>query len=103
MRIVDQNAITACRTNAGGRCEHCFAPCGSGEVHHLWGRGFGGGNRLDVPCNLIFLCKVCHRSAHDGNIAHKTLLSIVAYREGTTPDGIQETIWELRRKPKESQ
>ncbi len=65
-RIVDPNAIQRARRD---RCELC----GSNhrlQVHHIKSRGAGGD---DAPDNLICLCYVCHRKAHDGLITRERL------------------------------
>lgn len=62
-RIVDPKAIDEAR-----KIQWCEV-CGSRqylEVHHIKTRGSGGD---DVPDNLIRLCWICHRKAHDGNLS----------------------------------
>ena len=70
-------------------CENC---CGLGplECHHIFARGAGGGQRLDVRINLIMLCKECHEHAQRNRIPRRTLLALAAERE----------IYRLRRLPK---
>jgi len=78
------------------RCERCWSRNGI-QPHHLFSRGLGGAWRFDIRVNLIALCLVCHTSVHNGCIDREELLAIVAKREKTTPQAIQEQIWHLRR------
>lgn len=104
MKIIDNKLLSEFRTP--GRCEHCKAWCEIREPHHLWGRGMGGGSRLDIRINLISLGQVfqcpCHRDFHDGHILKATLLALVAAREGCLQSDIEREIWRLRRAPKGS-
>jgi 5-methylcytosine-specific restriction endonuclease McrA len=68
-RIVDRKAIEAARKPY---CELC-GRWGTVDVHHIDSRGAGHG---DEPENLISLCRVCHRKAHDGNISRDELREI---------------------------
>lgn len=77
-------------------CERCLGP-GPCQAHHIFGKGMGGGRRFDIPINLIGLCVECHVAFHNGRIDREELLAIVARREHTTPEAIQEEIWRLRR------
>ena len=74
-RIKDNNCIDKIR--AIGHCE----VCGSSYLcaaHHIKSRGSGGGDTED---NMIYLCFVCHRKAHDGNISKERLRQIVRRRK----------------------
>lgn len=62
-------------------CERCDARGTKREVHHIWARGMGGGSRLDIPINLIVLCKDCHDLAHKGEITKRELWGIATERE----------------------
>lgn len=80
-------------------CEHCGYH--TAEPHHVYAKGMGGGGRLDVRVNLVALCRVCHSQHHNGNSPTRAvLLGIVAQREKTTTDAIQDEIYRLRRQPK---
>jgi len=79
-------------------CELCLMPTpGGAHPHHVHSRGAG---RLDIKINLISLCPDCHRRFHDGHIDRKTLLEIVALREKTTVEAIEDEIYRLRRAAK---
>lgn len=81
-----------------GRCEAC-GHVGILEVHHLWRRGLGGGNRIDARCLLAVLCVKfapeigCHDRTElprgKQQIRRTDLLRIVAARERTTPRAIE--------------
>jgi 5-methylcytosine-specific restriction endonuclease McrA len=43
-------------------CSNCSAQ--ATDIHHIKSRGMGGSKRLDVPDNLIALCRRCHNAAH---------------------------------------
>ncbi|WP_094603450.1 hypothetical protein SPSIL_015040 [Sporomusa silvacetica DSM 10669] len=73
-RIQDKNFIDKIR--AIGHCE----VCGSSYLlssRHIKTRGSDG---PDTEDNLICLCFVCHRKAHDGNISKDRLRQIVRRR-----------------------
>lgn len=45
-------------------CELCGKGTKALQCHHIFGRGHGGGSRLDVPFNLVMLCSPgCHEEA----------------------------------------
>lgn len=53
------------RCLAKNKCEFCTNLAYSGERHHVYGRGFGGGKREDRPIVLgvrfvLWTCRVCH-------------------------------------------
>lgn len=91
MKVIDLDLLERFR---GRACEICGA-LGRNHPHHLTSRGVC---RLDVKFNLVTLCWVCHRKAHDGNIPRQQLVELVADRTGITADELMEKIWELRRK-----
>ncbi len=97
MIVIDPDLLLAFRLK--GRCEHC-ARSGPTDPHHLFGRGFGGGTRLDVRINLMALCSDCHRQYHDGHILRCTLIALVERRERLQPGTLEGLIYELRRRPK---
>ena len=97
MQVIDEPLLEEFRW---GPCDWC-GETGRCDPHHLWGRGMGGGSRLDIEINLVSLCRFCHRSHHDGNEPTRAdLLAIVAAREDTTQDAIIAQIAHLRREPK---
>ncbi len=97
MIIKDETCLD--RFRFAKRCEWCQRR-GEVDPHHLWCRGMGGGGRLDIPINLISLCRSCHDETHAGRITRIDLLLIVAKREHTDQDTIKDTIRDLRRKGK---
>lgn len=104
MRVVSTKTLKAFRL---GPCELCGRP-GRCDPHHVYGRGFGSGTRLDVPENLVALCRVpCHLAAQEGHGMsvpewRDALLRLVARREGTTPEAVTDYIHALRRLPRGS-
>lgn len=101
MRIDNRNLRR--KFSGRGCCAHCGQWSPVRHCAHVFAIGMGGNNRLDVPCNLVSLCWLCHRRSHEGDEpTQETLLRIVAKREGTTPDAIREEIYRLRRLSKET-
>lgn len=94
MKIIDPALMKKIREQI--QCERC---CRFDMIfpHHLFCRGMGGARRFDILINLIGLCVWCHQAFHNGRIDREELLAIVAKREKTTPEAIQEEIWRLRR------
>jgi 5-methylcytosine-specific restriction endonuclease McrA len=73
-RVVDKKSKE--RIGAIGYCE----VCGSSyllEKHHVKTVGSGGPDSDD---NLILLCFICHRKAHDGNISKDRMRQIIGRR-----------------------
>ncbi len=97
MIVIDPDLLLAFRLK--GRCEHCGLSRPT-DPHHLFGRGFGGGTRLDVRLNLMALCRACHDLYHGGVILRCTLIALVERRERLQPGTLEEMIYELRRMPK---
>lgn len=60
-----------------GYCELCGSQSCL-EAHHCKSRGAGGG---DTRENLIVLCYLCHREAHNGKIEREIISNIVQKRE----------------------
>lgn len=76
-------------------CELCGSPA-SGWPHHIKTRGAGGKETRD---NLIQLCGKCHDLAQQYKIPRRTLVEIVAKREGLTVEEIYEKYhWSLEGK-----
>lgn len=71
-------------------CEWCGLPPPN-DPHHIFKRGFGGGNRFDIRFNLISLCRECHRKAECDIIRDSDLCRKIIERE----------MWKLQRMPKE--
>jgi len=92
----DRNVIQIIREASGHQCEYvdpktgqrCMHPA-EGEPHHIRTRGAGGEDRRE---NLIHLCGVHHRMAHDGNLDRNHLIRIVANREGLKPEEVADRI-----------
>ena len=100
MKVIDERLLDEFR--AAARCELCGRPTPNGaHPHHLSARGMGGGARVDVRANLMALCYLCHRIAHDGNVSRRSLLEIVAKREGCSVQAILDEVWKWQRTPKE--
>ena len=91
-RLEDAAAIRECKENVDYHCEVCHQE--ASDSHHYWySKGAGG---PDHRFNLICLCRVCHRKAHDGAILAGFLLNIVARREKKTAMQIVEKLQRLR-------
>lgn len=100
MTIVDDSLLDEFRgTIACGWCRRVSQ--GRLDPHHLFGRGHGGGSRLDHRWNLIALCRACHNDVHAGHIRRADLLAMVAVREGVLQDQIEAEIYRLLRTAKE--
>lgn len=93
MIIIDKELLAAMHAEATG-CEYCREvdedECGPLECHHIFSRGCGGGQRLDVRFNLIMLGRKHHDLAQRNRIDRRLLLALAAERE----------IYRLRRMPK---
>lgn len=78
-----------------GHCWHCgrHDPV---DCHHIYGKGMGGAWQLDIPENLIALCRQCHDDFHFGHILRDDLLAIVAARLGKLQDKCKATIVKLK-------
>lgn len=88
-----------------GKCELCGKVCKVREPHHIFCRGLGGGNRLDIACNLLalgstkrFECE-CH-SRVDTKAGRERCLQIVAKRERCEPSDVEAAVKFLQRFPK---
>lgn len=85
------------------RCEWCGKPNRSGlDPHHaIHKRGIGGGSRLDIPWNLVALCRwPCHEDAERGRITKADMLGVISAREGVPQDTIDAFLKRLRRSGK---
>jgi len=60
-RRLDTLASELCRLLAGGRCFHCG--CDGHEPHHIISRNHK--RQRWNQYNLVYLCRTCHRKAHD--------------------------------------
>ena len=108
--MIVKDKVVLARFRLPGPCEYCGRPCPNGrDPHHaVIKRGMGGGRRLDVPENLISLCRgfyqgkwvSCHDDAERGVIPKADLLAIIARRENMLQDEIEAYLWLLLRRPK---
>lgn len=64
-RIVRVVLLDTCKN----QCESCGIVTQYGDLHHVYGRGFGGGKREDRPVvwfgnelirMVVYLCRECH-------------------------------------------
>lgn len=109
MKIVNDALLKEFRRKT--RCEFCGRYCPQGvDPHHIIKRGLGGGSRVDIPLNVIGLCRgftkdgwvSCHQDADDGKITKAQLFAVVGKREGwTKPLAAEEVEAEVRRIIKE--
>ncbi len=95
MKIVNKKLLKT--FTVPGLCECCHCPCPDGrDPHHLFTRGAG---RVDIPENLVSLCRECHNSFHmSGRPCLTELLEVSAKRNGTTAEAIRAKVYEIRRK-----
>lgn len=93
MKVINRNLMAVLRKP--GLCQWCGRPCPDGrDPHHIFHRGAG---RVDIPENLIALCRECHVRCHDGNLAgRQELLEFSASIHGTTVDEIERKVYALR-------
>lgn len=94
MKIIDPMLLDTFRSQC--HCELCGRRKAV-QPHHLWSRGMGGSSRLDIPENLIALCRDCHDRAHAGLVRRRALQLLVADRESVSVDYLEETVYRLRR------
>ena len=84
-------------------CERCGKRVFTGlDPHHVFGRGFGGGKRLDIPLALCAICRTCHDLYHNGKIPKSEFVAIIARRERMTPEAVEAEINRILRLPKGS-
>lgn len=84
-------------------CEWCGKRSRSGldPHHYYYKRGMGGGGRIDIPLNLVSICRFpCHDDAERGRIRREDFLAIVARRENMDPDEVVRILNGIRRLPK---
>lgn len=109
--IIPENV--AANTNEG-RCSWCGKICRQRENHHIFAKGMGGNKPPgDVRINLIALgssktleCP-CHTIIHsDARTSpeekRKIAIGIVAAREGSTFEVIEDALYALKREGKDS-
>ncbi len=96
--ITNEAVLDLFRTS--GPCEYCGRWCERRDPHHARAKGLGGGSRLDLPINLISLCRKHHDEAHAGNIPRHVILALIAVRERKWPEEIEAEIHLLLRTPK---
>jgi hypothetical protein len=78
-----------------GLCEGCGKPCLARERHHVFTKGAGC---PDLRCVIIMLGEAfecqCHAKFHGKALASERarFLKIIAEREGTTPEAIEELV-----------
>jgi hypothetical protein len=98
MIIKDEDLLDEFR--GAKKCEWCRRRVGGpAHPHHIWARGMGGGNRMDVRENLISLCLNCHQVVHNGEIPRDAILVMVARREKVSVEEICDKIWTIQRTP----
>lgn len=97
MVIVNEPLLDVFRR--AGKCCWCKRS-GPTDPHHVSAKGMSNSKRLDCSINLASLCRRCHTELHAGHIERFSLLAIVAQREGTRQDYIEEAVFVLNRIPK---
>lgn len=110
--VIVKSPKTLKRFRDVGKCSWCGRPTPDGcDPHHLVKRGMGGGSRLDIPGNLVSLCRgyyrgqwvSCHDDAERGDITRESLLAVVAAREGVMQADILAEIKRVQALPKGSE
>lgn len=100
MRVIDEAYLDTVRFLR--RCEHCKRAVTGCEPHHLLARGMGGGGRMDIPPNVIGLCRLCHQKFHDGNLKREDFLITIGKRLGIKPEEVLQECYRVRALPKGS-
>lgn len=86
MIFKDDNVLD--RFRKAGTCAWCKKR-GPTDAAHYRRRGMGSGGRLDVPCNLVSLCRTCHDNQHNGKRPMECdLLLLIAHREKCLQDDV---------------
>ena len=81
-----------------GECEYPTCRRRQGlEVHHIFGRGLGGGKRRDVPEGLAVVCREHHQLAHK-QFSRDGKLSFQEVTVGKRPDHVVRLIEGFLRK-----
>lgn len=98
MRLVDKallKIVAACPN-----CECCGARTPNGaDPHHIYSKGAG---RVDIPENLVALCRSCHNGYHySSKPSLQDLLTIVAIREGMIAEDIEKEVFRIRNLDKD--
>jgi len=104
--MIVKSKETLDRFRQPGRCENCDIWCALPRVSaHVFGRGHGGGTRLDIALNLVslgdaFRCR-CHQDHHSGKLKTGRLCEIVGQRYGMTGPEVEARLRLMLRAPKE--
>jgi hypothetical protein len=88
--LVDREALARCHDRP---CEWCGSR-GTRHNHHVFGRGLGGGKRVDADWTLCCLCWTCHNDVHHGEITRESIIAIVAARCEVLQPDIEEA-WRI--------
>jgi HNH endonuclease len=81
------------------RCEWCREKIPASDPHHIHSKGAG---RVDIPGNLVALCRTCHNRNHAGHRPNRAqLLAVAGQREELTPVEIAQAVHDIRAWPKE--
>ncbi len=104
MKIIDLAIMAQFRMKS--LCEFCGCYARQIEVHHCFGRGHGGGTRIDHPYNLIALCgaydRDCHGRAQRYVIKRSSILAVISKREDVPVADLVDFIYRARRAAKGS-
>ena len=84
-------------------CEVCGVSDGSVVAHHIWGRGHGGGSRIDHPWTTLALCFKHHSDAQHYRITKRQQIAMIAKREGVTEEQVEDFYHRVLRLPKGSE
>lgn len=100
MLIENDEVLQAFRT--APKCEFCGKENRhSLDPHHRRKRGMGGGSRLDIRINVASACRLpCHRDCENGTIPESRVLEVIAARERTAVEAIEEVVNLILRTPK---
>ena len=90
------------RSFADRDCEVCGANDGTVVGHHVFGRGYGGGSRLDHPWAMLACCFKCHSDCQHYRISKAKQVAIIAKREGVSEERVCGWVWEVLRAAKGS-
>lgn len=96
MKILDSRLLNEFRSRH--TCEWCGMVSLTGcDPHHIFSKGMGGSQRLDLRINVVALDRACHDAVHACHITRDDLVSLVARREKTTVEAIVDEIHRLQR------
>lgn len=93
MILADESLLD--RFRGPGICERCERYFRSRDAAHIVTRGLGGGHRVDIPANIVSLCRRCHATQDIDELKR-----IVERREKVRWSDIIDVVRAIQRLPK---